>query len=80
MLVRRLVVSLGVAAVGVALLAVPSYADAPTDVYVRPANGGSDANFPTCSQVLPCATVPAALNAVADGGTITSAPGPSTAG
>ena len=68
MLVRRLVVSLGVAAVGVALLAVPSYADAPTDVYV--ANGGSDANFPTCSQALPCATVPAALNAVADGGTI----------
>jgi hypothetical protein len=66
-------VSLGVAAVGVALLAVPSYADAPTDVYV--ADGGSDANFPTCSQALPCATLPAALNAVADGGTIHVGPG-----
>ena len=76
MLVRRLVVSLGVAVVGVALLAVPSYADAPTEVYVQtPANGGDDLNFPTCSQVLPCATVPSALNAVADGGTIHVGPG-----
>ena len=76
MLVRRLVVSLGVAAVGVALLAVPSYADAPTDVYVQtPANGGDDANFPTCAELLPCATLPTALNAVADGGTIHVGPG-----
>jgi hypothetical protein len=73
MLVRRLVVSLGVAVIGIALLAVPSYADAPTDVYV--ADGGSDTNFPTCGELLPCATVPAALNAVADGGTIHVGPG-----
>ncbi len=54
----------------------PSYADAPTEVYVQtPANGGDDLNFPTCSQVLPCATVPSALNAVADGGTIHVGPG-----
>src|SRR3954447_2373087 len=74
---RHLVVAGSLAAgAALALPAAPSYADAPSQVYVEtPANGGDDANFPTCSQAAPCATVPAAMFAVATPGTIHVGPG-----
>jgi hypothetical protein len=71
MVVRRLVAFAGAAAVAVAvaLPATSAYAALPSDVYVAtPGNGGNDAN--DCSQGNPCATVGAAVQAVADLGTI----------
>jgi hypothetical protein len=71
MVVRRLVAFAGAAAVAVAvaLPATSAYAALPSDVYVAtPGNGGNDAN--DCSQGNPCAAVGAAVQAVADLGTI----------
>lgn len=66
--VSRLVAILGGAAVAAALAlpATPAYAVSPNEVYVTA--GGTD--NPTCSQATPCATVGAAVLAVADIGTI----------
>lgn len=68
MAVSRPVAILGGAAIAVALAfpATPAFAALPSDVYV--ATGGTD--NPDCSQVAPCATVAAAVQAVADIGTI----------
>ncbi len=71
MVVRRFAAAVGGAslAAALALVALPAYAAGPTDVYVvTPANGGVD--NPDCSFASPCATVPAAIFAVASEGTV----------
>jgi hypothetical protein len=68
MVVRRLVAFVVCATVAAALglPATPAYATPPADVYVT--TGGTD--NPDCSQASPCATVAAAVQAVADLGTV----------